>query len=490
MESSTTSPLLTTEMVEGRLFSDGWTAAAERLTVVEPATGEALAEVGQAGPDEVRAAAARAAAAQPAWAATDPHERAAVLLAAAAALEHHGDELAGWLVREGGAIPPKAQFEVGLAISELREAAAIAARPRGEVVPSGDGRLSVATRVPIGVVGVITPWNFPLVLGMRSVAPALALGNAVILKADPNTPVSGGLAFAAVFEEARLPSGVLHVLPGGADAGAALCTAPEVGMVSFTGSTAAGRKVGAACGENLKRVALELGGKSAFIVFEDADLDAASSSGAWGSFLHQGQICMASGRHLVHENVAAEYLEKLASRAAHLPVGNPATEQVALGPIINPGQFDKVDAIVSETIAAGARVLAGGEGSAPFYPATVLADVRPDMRAWREEIFGPVAPVMTFSDEDHAIALANDTEYGLSAGIFTSDLGRGRRVADRLHTGLAHINDQTVNDDARAPFGGMGASGNGGRFGGEANLDEFTQWRWITERSEGATYPF
>jgi benzaldehyde dehydrogenase (NAD) len=393
-------------------------------------------------------------------------------------------------VREGGAIPPKAQHEIRVTGEELREAAALAPRPRGEVIPEASGRLSIATRVPIGVIGVITPWNFPLILGMRSVAPALALGNAVVMKCDPNTPVSGGFSFARIFEEAGLPEGLLHVLPGGAEAGAALCTAPDVGMVSFTGSTAAGRKVGAACGENLKRVALELGGKSSFIVFEDADIDAASSSGAWGSFLHQGQICMASGRHLVHESVAAEYLEKLAARAAHLPVGNPATEQVALGPIINPGQFDKVQAIVSDTIASGAQVLAGGEGSSPFYPATVLAEMRPDMRAWREEIFGPVAPVMTFSDDDEAIALANDTEYGLSAGIFTGDSGRGRRVAGALRTGMAHINDQSVNDDARSPFGGMGASGNGGRFGGDANLDEFTQWRWITERSEGATYPF
>ena len=488
---ATTAPaLFGPEILDGKLYSGGWTAAGERLVTREPATGETLAEVGAAGPDDVRRAAQAAAEAQPAWGGADPHERAAVLLRAAEVLQANADELVSWIIRETGSIPPKADFEIDLATSELREAAALAPRVRGEAIPQPDGTLSIAQRVAIGVVGVITPWNVPLVLGMRSVAPALALGNAVVLKPDPNTPVAGGLSFARIFEEAGLPEGVLHVLPGGADAGQALCSAPEVGMVSFTGSTAAGRKVGATCGEHLKKVALELGGKSSFIVLEDADLDAAASSGAWGSFLHQGQICMASGRHLVHEKVAAEYLEKLAAKAANLPVGNPAAEQVALGPLINERQFEKVSSIVSDTIAAGAQVLAGGEGNAPYFPATVLAEMRPDMRGWREEIFGPVAPVMTFSDDDEAIALANDTEYGLSNAVFTSDLARGRRIAGSLRSGMAHINDQTIHDDARVPFGGVGASGNGGRFGGEANLEEFTQWRWTTERATPARYPF
>lgn len=484
------SELFGADHLQGKLFSGGWVDGNERLTSLEPATGETLAEVGAADELQVLAAARVAAEAQRVWAAVDPYERAETLRRAAASLERHRAEAAGWLVREGGGIMPKADHEVGVAIAELHEAASLAPQARGESLSEPDGTISLMMRVPIGVVGVITPWNFPLILAMRSVAPALALGNAVILKCDPHTPVCGGFTIARIFEEAGLPEGVLHVLPGGAEAGAALTAAPEVGMVSFTGSTAAGRKVGAACGANLKRVALELGGKSAFIVLEDADLDAASSSGAWGSFLHQGQICMAAGRHLVHESVADEYLEKLAARAAHLPFGNPATEQVALGPIINHGQWEKVNRIVTDTIAQGAQVLAGGEGAAPYFPATVLAGMTTDMPAWRQEIFGPVAPVMTFSDDDEAIALTNDTEYGLSAGIFTSAPGRGRAIARALRTGMAHINDQTVADDPRVPFGGMGASGNGGRFGGPANLDEFTQWRWLTERGTPATYPF
>jgi benzaldehyde dehydrogenase (NAD) len=482
---------LTDDVLDGRLFSNGWIQADQRMDVIEPATGDVLASVGAATPADVFRAADAASQAQPAWGATDPYERARIMLAAADALEANADEIRDWIVREAGSIPPKGDVEVVNAAKELREAASLAPRLRGEVIPGvAEDRLDIAMRVPLGVVGVITPWNFPLILAMRSLAPALALGNAVILKADPNTPVCGGLVIARAFEEAGLPEGLLHVLPGGADAGEAVCNAPAVSMVSFTGSTAAGRKVGAACGANLKKVALELGGKSSFIVLEDADIDAASSAGAWGSFLHQGQICMAAGRHLVHESVAAEYLEKLAARASHLPVGNPNTDQVALGPIINPGQFDKVQSIVTQTIAEGAQVLAGGEGSAPFFPATVLAEMTPDMRGWKEEIFGPVAPVMTFSDDAEAIALANDTDYGLSAGVFTSSAGRGRAIAGALRTGMAHINDQTVNDDPRAPFGGVGASGNGGRFGGDANIDEFTMWRWISERGEPARYPF
>jgi benzaldehyde dehydrogenase (NAD) len=294
------------DILDGKMFSGGWIAGSERLATTEPATGEQLAEVGAASPDDVHRAAEVANQAQVGWAAMDPHDRAAILLRAADVLAANKEEVIGWIIRETGSIPPKAEFEINLATAELKEAAALAPRMRGEVIPEPEGKLSIAQRVPIGVVGVIAPWNVPLVLGMRSVAPALALGNAVILKPDPNTPVAGGFSMARIFEEAGLPEGVLHVLPGGADAGQALCTAPYVGMVSFTGSTAAGRKVGATCGENLKKVGLELGGKSSFIVLEDADLDAAASSGAWGSFLHQGQICMASGRHLVHEKVAAE----------------------------------------------------------------------------------------------------------------------------------------------------------------------------------------
>ena len=261
-------------------------------------------------------------------------------------------------------------------------------------------------------------------------------------------------------------------------------------MISFTGSTAVGRLVGEAAGRTLKRVSLELGGNNALIVLDDADLEAASSAGAWGSFLHQGQVCMTAGRHIVLEAVADAYIDRLAKRAENLPVGNPYTEQVALGPLINERQVANVDRIVTETVAAGATLRAGGHHQRLYYRPTVLADVTPAMPAFREEIFGPVAPVIVVKDADEAVRVANDTEYGLVAAIQTGSMERGLELAGQLRTGIVHVNDQTLNNDAFAPFGGTGASGNGTRFGSQSSWDEFTQWQWITARPQAHGFPF
>jgi benzaldehyde dehydrogenase (NAD) len=340
------------------------------------------------------------------------------------------------------------------------------------------------------VVGVIAPWNFPMLLAMRSVAPAIALGNAVILKPDPQTPIVGGVAIARAFEQAGLPPGVISVLNGGATVGEALVEAQGVRMITFTGSTAVGRRVGELAGKHLKRVALELGGKNPYIVLEDADLEAAASAGAWGSFLHQGQICMASGRHIVHRKVVEQYIEILTRKAQALPVGDPFRQKVALGPIINARQIARIDKIVKETVAAGARLTTGGTHEGPFYRPTVLADVRPAMPAYDLEIFGPVAPVIVAEDEDDAVRIANDTAYGLSGAVQTGSLERGLRVAGQIRSGLVHINDQTIHDFADVPFGGRGASGNGARFGSLTNWDEFTEWQWVTAGSAPIKYPF
>jgi benzaldehyde dehydrogenase (NAD) len=261
-------------------------------------------------------------------------------------------------------------------------------------------------------------------------------------------------------------------------------------MISFTGSTAVGRLVGEAAGRTLKRVSLELGGNNALIVLDDADLEAASSAGAWGSFLHQGQVCMTAGRHIVLEAVADAYLDRLAKRAENLPVGNPYTEQVALGPLISERQVANVDRIVTETVAAGATLRAGGHRERLYYRPTVLADVTPAMPAFREEIFGPVAPVIVVRDSDEAVRVANDSEYGLVAAIQTGSMERGLELAEQLRTGIVHVNDQTLNNDAFAPFGGTGASGNGTRFGSQSSWDEFTQWQWITARPQARGFPF
>jgi benzaldehyde dehydrogenase (NAD) len=476
----------------GKIFTGEWEPAqGGKLACAEPATGETLGEVGLANGADVAQAAKKAAAAQPAWAAIPGHERAALLRNVARVLEDNRAEFESWLVREGGAIPGKAAFEVGLVLGELWEAAALPTQPWGYLLPTAEpGRESIAQRLPLGVVGVISPWNFPQILSVRAVAPALALGNAVILKPDVNTAISGGVLVARLFEAAGLPAGLLHMLPGEAEAGSALCTDPNVAMISFTGSTAVGREVGAAAGRSLKRVSLELGGNNALIVLDDADLDIAASSGAWSAFLHQGQVCMTAGRHIVQESVADAYLDRLAAKASGLPVGDPNTGQVALGPLINSKQLARVDRIVTSTVDAGAELRAGGTHDDLFYSPTVLAGVTQQMPAFREEIFGPVAPVIVVKDDAEAIAVANDTEYGLVAAIQTGSRDRGRAMADQLDTGIVHVNDQTLNNDAYAPFGGTRASGNGARFGSQSSWDEFTQWRWVTVRDQAHGFPF
>jgi benzaldehyde dehydrogenase (NAD) len=329
-----------------------------------------------------------------------------------------------------------------------------------------------------------------LLLSMRATAPALSLGNAVLLKPDLRTPVAGGLIIARVLEEAGLPEGLLHVLPGAGETGQALCQDPNIAMISFTGSTETGRKVAELAGKHLKKVTLELGGKNSILILDDADLDLAASNVAWGTWLHQGQICMAAGRVIVHEKLATGLVQRLVEKANRLPVGNPDTEDVALGPLIDKRQLERVDAIVQESIHQGAELRAGGTHKDLFYSPTVLEKVTPRMRAFREEIFGPVACLTTFNSDEQAIALASDTEYGLSAGVISSSVERALALARQIPVGMTHINDQPVDDEAAVPFGGIGASGNGSRHGGPANWDEFTEWRWITIQSKPHPYPF
>ncbi|MFE2538261.1 benzaldehyde dehydrogenase [Streptomyces sp. NPDC059371] len=462
----------------------------DEYTVTEPATGESLGTVTLAAAEDVASAARTARAAQTEWARAPHFVRAAVLRRAGDLFAAHADELRDWIVRESGSIPGKADFELHVAAQECYEAAALASRPTGQILPSEAPRLSYTRRVPVGVVGVIAPFNAPLILSIRSVAPALALGNGVVLKPDPRTAVCGGLALGAVLAEAGLPDGLLQVLPGGPEAGRALVTDPLIPVISFTGSTAAGRSVGEAAGRHLKRAHLELGGNSALVVLEDADIEAVISTAAWGSFFHQGQICMTTGRHLVHASLYEEYVERLAAKADSLAVGDPHREQVHLGPIIDDAQLAKIHGLVESSTANGAKLAAGGTHDRLFYRPTVLAGVDDTTPAYAEEVFGPVAPVRSFGTLDEAAALASAGPYGLALGIVTRDTARGLDLAERIPTGIAHINDQTVNDEAVAPFGGTAASGTGARFGGEANLDAFTDLRWTTVRGDVTGYPF
>jgi benzaldehyde dehydrogenase (NAD) len=483
--------LLDEQQWTGKIYSGGWVDGAGGIESVEPATGEVLGTAGVGDPETIARAAESAREAQREWAATPFTERVAVVRRAAQLMERHHAELATWLIRESGSIGGKVEHEIMASIGQLDMAAALVSHPLGQVLPSmTPGRTSVARRVPIGVVGVITPWNFPYVLAMRSVGPALALGNAVVLKPDHNTPITGGVVIARLFEEAGVPEGVLHVIPGDGEVGQALVADPNVRMISFTGSTATGHKVGETAGRMLKRLVLEMGGNSPLVVLDDADIEAASSAGAWGSFLHQGQICLSVSRHIVHESIVEAYTDALVERAARLPIGDPNTEEVALGPIINERQLGRVRRIVDESVEQGAKVLVGGTNDGLFFSATVLGDVTPTMPAFAEEIFGPVAPVISFRDDDEAVELANSTDYGLSAAVQSGSPQRAAAIAEQLRAGMVHVNGHTINEEPPAPFGGFGCSSNGGHFGGVANLELWTEWQWLTAQEKATAYPF
>jgi benzaldehyde dehydrogenase (NAD) len=467
----------------GKIFTGSWERTGRTLRAVEPATGADLGEIGAASAQQLARSAAAAAEAGRRWAGTDFRERARVLRQAAALFEENRDEIVECLVREAGKAAAPAQLDYALGLDELREAAALPSQPWGALLPTTQpGRVSVARRVPFGVVAVIAPWNFPLVLTLRSVAPALATGNAVVLKPASETALCGGVVMARLFEEAGLPAGVLHMLPGpGSELGTAFADDPNIDMISFTGSTRVGRSLAEAAGKNLKKMVSELGGNNAFVVLDDADVECAAAAGAFGTFVHQGQVCMAVGRHLVAESIADAYARELCRIADALTVGDPR-EKVDLGPVINQSQVEHVDDVVQRSVEAGARIVAGGSRDGLFMRPTVLTGVTPQMPAFAEEIFGPVAAITTFRTDDEAVELANRTEYGLVAGVHSGSFARARALGERLRAGMVHINDQTVNDETIAPFGGIDHSGGDGRFGAFANLDEFTRWQWMTLR--------
>lgn len=482
----------TTSRWEGKIFLGDWVAGhGSPIPVIGPATGATLSMLSIADGQDVDEAVRIAREAQLGWAVTPFDRRAEILREVARLLKERAAELNDWNVRECGSIQPKAEWELQATYEQAHMAAAMPMQPIGQMFPSSmPGRSNYWQRIPIGVVGVIAPWNFPILLGLRSVLPALAMGNAVILKPDIQSAICGGLLLAEIFEDAGLPRGVLHVLPGGPTTGDVLVKHPDVGMISFTGSTAVGRQIGETCGRMLKRVALELGGNNAMVILDDADLDSASSCAAWGAFLHQGQICMQAGRHLVQRKVADRYIELLAERAGRLVVGDPAAGPVHLGPLINDRQADKVEGIVQRSVGMGAKTVVGGKRQGRFYSATVLAGVTPEMPAFSEEIFGPVAPVTIFDSDEEAIALVNSSPYGLSAAVHSASISRALAIASRLKAGMVHVNDQTVNNEFQVPFGGTGASGNGGRFGGPASFDEFSQSQWVSVMERGIQYPF
>jgi benzaldehyde dehydrogenase (NAD) len=471
---------------EFRPPSDGATQA-----VLEKATGEPLADVGVATVEDLDAAVGAAKQAQPGWAATTYDERAAILRAAASALQARGEEIADLIVRETGSILGKAQYEVGGAANELFEAAALTSRAVGEILPShSPTRVSIAERVPMGVVGAITPWNFPLILGMRVVAPALALGNTVVLKPSPETPLTGGLIIAELLAEAGLPAGALNVVTGDQEIGERLVAHPGTAMIHFTGSSAVGSRIAEVAGKQLKRVSLELGGNNALVILDDADLEQAAMIGAWSAWHYQGQTCITAGRHIVARPLYDAYVTALAAKAAAITVGNPTDDGVGLGPMINERQRDRGHKFLTDSVAQGATIVEGGTYDGLFYRPTVVTDITTDMPLWTNEIFAPITPVLAVDSEEEAIALVNDTPYGLVNAVLTGDPDHGMQVASKLRSGMVHVNDSTCLDEAHVPFGGLGASGLGGRAGGESNLEEFTERRWVSLQRAKSAYPY
>ncbi|ANW62799.1 benzaldehyde dehydrogenase [Mycobacterium sp. djl-10] len=464
------------------LFIDGEFVGSdgEISPVTDKASGEVIGESITATDVDVDRAVAGAVAAQREWYTTPATERAAILRRGGAILEREAGRFKEILIREGGAIGPKAEGEIGASVIEFFQAAELATTPLGEIIPSGQrGRVNIVERRPVGVVGLITAWNAPVHIAMRVLAPAIALGNTVVLKPAPETPFTGGLMLAEVLAEAGLPAGVVQVLTGG-PAGARLVSHPQVDMIHFTGSEDTGRRINVAAAPLLKRVALELGGNNASIVLSDADVELAARCGAGSSFGHQGQVCIATGRHIVLADVAADYVAALSAEAAKLTVGDPYTAAVDLGPMLSQRQVDKALAMVSSSVELGARVVEGGTADGVFLRPTVVDQVRPGMVLHDEEVFAPIAPVTVVDSVDEALKIVNGTRFGLSTAVFSRDLDTAWSVADQVRSGMVHVNDGTALHESQVPFGGTAASGLGDDLGGRANIDLLTERRWTS----------
>ncbi|MGY4816766.1 aldehyde dehydrogenase family protein [Pseudomonas chlororaphis subsp. piscium] len=468
-------------------------AAGKTLAVSNPFDGALLLEVAQANRADLDAAYAKAAAVQPQWAALGPSARATVLHQVVAVFDLRREEIVDWIIRESGSTRLKAQLEWGAARAIALESASFPARVHGRILESDvPGKESRVYRSALGVVGVISPWNFPLHLTQRSIAPALALGNAVVVKPASDTPVCGGLLLAKIFEEAGLPAGVLSVVVGaGSEIGDAFVEHPIPSLITFTGSTPVGRGIGriASGGAHLKHVALELGGNSPFVVLADADLEQAVNAAVFGKFLHQGQICMAVNRIIVDDSLYDAFAQRFVERVKGLKVGDPQSIETVIGPVINARQLQGLREKIELARGEGAEPLYEGGAQGNLLAPHVYGEVTVDMDLARNEIFGPLVGLLRARDEAHALELANASEFGLSSAVFSRNLERGVNFARQIRAGMTHINDIPVNDEANAPFGGEKNSGLG-RFNGDWAIDEFTRDHWISVQHSARRYPF
>ena len=462
------------------------------FTRLNPVTGEVASTAPAMKAADIPAIAARAAAAFPTWAAMGPNARRAVLINAADGLMARKDAFVEAMMGEIGATAGWAMFNLTLAAGMVREAAALTTQIAGEVIPSDKpGCLAMALREPVGVILGIAPWNAPIILGVRAIAVPLACGNAVILKASEISPRTHSLIIEA-FSEAGFPEGVVNVVTNApvdaAEVVGALIDAPEVKRINFTGSTSVGRIIAKRAAEHLKPCVLELGGKAPFLVLEDADLDEAVKAAAFGAFMNQGQICMSTERVIVVETVADAFAEKFAAKARSMATGDPRDGKTPLGAVVGQKTVGHLNALIDDAMGKGASLLSGGKGESVLMPATIVDHVTPAMNIYRDESFGPITAMIRATNEADAVRIANDSEYGLSAAVFTRDAARGLNVARQIKSGICHINGPTVHDEAQMPFGGIGASGYG-RFGGKAGIDSFTELRWITIETLPGHFP-
>lgn len=459
---------------------------------IDPFTEKLATRAPAAGLDDVAAAINAASAAFPAWSKTGPGQRRAILMKAADIMDSKVGEFTRLMIEETGATAPWAGFNVMLAANILREAGAMTTQIAGEIIPSDKpGTLAMGVRQAAGVCLAIAPWNAPVILGTRAIAMPIACGNTVILKASEQCPGTHRL-IAAALTEAGLPAGVINVITNAPEDAPqiveALIAHQAVRRVNFTGSTKVGKIIAELSGRHLKPALLELGGKAPLVILDDADIDDAVNAAIFGAFMHQGQICMSTERIIVHQAIADEFVAKLAARASNLPAGDPRGH-VVLGSLISLDAATKMEALIVDAEAKGAKLVTGGKRTGTVVEATLLDHVTPAMRVYTEESFGPVKPIIRVADEDEAVRVANDTEYGLSSAVFSRDVQRALTVAGRIESGICHINGPTLNDEAQMPFGGVKGSGYG-RFGGKAAIAEFTDLRWITIEDSAQHYPF
>lgn len=455
-----------------------------------PYTGEELLTIQGANQADLDYAYKAAKNAQPIWETMSLMEKKQLFERLVDVLQKKREEIIQWLIQESGSTLLKATAEFESSLRMVKESASFLTRLKGQILPSYiPNKENRVYRTAKGVIGVIGPWNFPFLLTMRSVAPAIATGNSVVIKPASDTPITSGLIFGEIFEEAGFPKGLVNVIVGrGSEIGDAFVSHPIPSMISFTGSTEVGRRVGELAGKYLKDVALELGGNNAMIVLDDADIERAARAAAFGKFMHQGQICMALNRIIVDQSIHDEFVEKFVEIVQKLRVGNPADQTTFIGPLINMQQIERIQKDIQESVEQGAKIVFEGPVNQLLMSPVVLTNVTNDMPIAQNEIFGPVACIIKAKDEEEAIHIANNTPYGLSGSVFTTDIQRGVEVAKKMKTGMVHINDQSVNDEAHVAFGGEKDSGIG-RFNGEWAIDKFTTTKWIGVQSGYREYP-